>query len=277
MADAPSPDQGHIVQGLRWAADNVEQHLARSSGLEVGQVAILMHLDLHQPATIPDVAAGVGRGYRWAQAFLVDLRRAGLVVRWPSNPARFALSDAGAKVTQEMNAAVWNTITAAHGWPAAVITGKLLDMLSAPLDQTAPIAVPAAPSRLSTATVAAQFLHIEPHILDAWVRSGALPHPPWSEEDLRSMERLRGSVTAVWPELLKGARSGSKFARVTNHLGLTTQKVAAAISRDAALRAELDEALMQGRDPNIKHGRRLAYRQGCWCPDCRTAQLGPAR
>jgi hypothetical protein len=229
MADAPSPDQGHIVQGLRWAADNVEQHLARSSGLEVGKVAILMHLDLHQPATIPDVAAGVGRGYRWAQAFLVDLRRAGLVVRWPSNPARFALSDAGAKVTQEMNAAVWNTITSAHGWPAAIIAGKVLDLLSAPLDQAAPIAVPAAPSRLSTATVAAQFLHIEPHIVDAWVRSGTLPHPPWSEEDLRSMERLRGSVTAVWPELLEGARSGSKFARVTNHLGLTTQKVAAAI------------------------------------------------
>ena len=277
MADAPSPDQGHIVQGLRWAADNVEQHLARSSGLEVGQVAILMHLDLHQPATIPDVAAGVGHGYRWAQAFLLDLRRAGLVVRWPSNPARFALSDAGAKVTQEMNAAVWNTITSAHGWPAAIIAGKVLDLLSAPLDQTAPIAVPAGPSRLSTATVAAQFLNIESHIVDAWVRSGTLSHPPWSEEDLRSMERLRGSVTAVWPELLKGARSGSKFARVTNHLGLTTQKVAAAISRDAALRAELDEALMQGRDPNIKHGRRLAYRQGCWCPDCRTAQLGPAR
>jgi hypothetical protein len=62
MADTPSPDQGHIVQGLRWAADNVERHLARSSGLEVGQVAILMHLDLHQPATIPDVAAAVDRG-----------------------------------------------------------------------------------------------------------------------------------------------------------------------------------------------------------------------
>ncbi|HEY5473620.1 MAG TPA: hypothetical protein VIK32_10565, partial [Candidatus Limnocylindrales bacterium] len=260
-----------------WAADNVEQHLARSSGLEVGHVAILMHLDLHQPATIPDVAVGVGRGYRWAQALLADLRRAGLVVRWPSNPARFALSDAGAKATQEMNAAVWNTIASTHGWPAAVITGKVLDLLSAPLDEAAPIAVPATPARLSKSAVAAQFLGIEPHVIDAWVRSGTLRHPPWSEEDLRSMDWLRGSVTAVWQELLEGARSGGKFARVTNHLGLTTQKVAAAISRDPALRAELDEALVQGRDPKIKHGRRLAYRQGCWCPDCRRAQLGPAR
>ena len=172
---------------------------------------------------------------------------------------------------------MWNKIASTHGWPAAVITGKVLDLLSAPLDEAAPIAVPATPARLSKSAVAAQFLGIEPHVIDAWVRSGTLRHPPWSEEDLRSMDWLRGSVTAVWQELLEGARSGGKFARVTNHLGLTTQKVAAAISRDPALRAELDEALVQGRDPKIKHGRRLAYRQGCWCPDCRRAQLGPAR
>ena len=199
------------------------------------------------------------------------------MVRWPSNPARFALSDSGSKLTQEMNAAVWNTITSTHGWPAAVIAGEVLDLLSAPLDEAARIAVTAAPTRLSKTAVVAQFLRIEPQVIDAWVRSGTLPLPPWSEEDLRSMEGLRGSVTAVWPELLEGARSGHKFAPVTNRLGLTTQKVAAAISRDPALRAELDEALMQGRDPEIKHGRRLAYRQGCWCPECRAAPLGPAR
>jgi hypothetical protein len=57
-------------------------------------------------------------------------------------------------------------------------------------------------------------------------------------------------------------------------VGLTTQKVVSAIGRDPALRAELDAALMEGRDPKIKYGRRLAYRQGCWCPECRRAQLG---
>jgi DNA-binding MarR family transcriptional regulator len=277
MADTPPPDQGHIVQALRTAADNVEQRLAQSSGLEPGQVTILMHLALHEPATIPDVATGVGHGYRWALAVLADLRRAGLVVRWPSNPARFALSDAGTKLAEQMNGAVWNTITSAHGWPAAVIADKVLDLLSAPADEAGPIAVPAAPTRLSKATVAAQFVGVEPHIIDAWVRSGILRPPPWDEEDLRSMNGLRGSVTAVWPELLDGARSGQKFANVANRLGITTQKVASAIWRDPALRAELDEALMQGRDPKIKHGRRLAYRQGCWCPECRTAQLGPTR
>lgn len=90
------------------------------------------------------------------------------------------------------------------------------------------------------------------------------------------MSRLRGSVTAIWPELLDGARAGDKFSSVTTRLGLTTQKVASAISRDPILRAELDDALMQGRDPTIQHGRRLAYRGGCWCwcPECRRAQLG---
>jgi hypothetical protein len=277
MADTPPPHHAGLVHALKVAADNVEQHLARSSGLEVGQVAILVYLDLHQPATIPDVAAGVGRGYRWAQAVLADLRRAGLVVRWPSNPARFALSGAGTKLAEHMNAAVWNAITSAHGWPAAVIASKVLDLLGAELDGTDAVEGQAATTSLNDVAVAARFLGVDPHIIDAWVRSGTLPSPPWNEEDLRSMNGLRGSVTAVWPELLEGARSGYKFASVTNRLGLTTQKVAAAIWRDPALRAELDEALMQGRNPKIQHGRRLAYRQGCWCPECRTAQLGPTR
>jgi len=32
---------------------------------------------------------------------------------------------------------------------------------------------------------------------------------------------------------------------------------------------------MEGRDSKIQHRRRLVYREGCWCPACRTAQLGP--
>lgn len=88
------------------------------------------------------------------------------------------------------------------------------------------------------------------------------------------MKGVGGSVAAVWPELLDGARRGQKFVTVANRVGLTTQKIASAIGRDPALRAELDAALMQGRDPKIQHGRRLAYRQGCWCPECRRAQLG---
>jgi len=71
-------------------------------------------------------------------------------------------------------------------------------------------------------------------VIDAWVRSGTLPPPPWTEEDLHSLSGLRGSVTALWPDLLDGAPGGQKFADVANRVGLTTQKVASAIGRDPA-------------------------------------------
>lgn len=273
MAGTEHPADGHIIAAFRRAADNVEQHLAKEAGLQPSQVAVLMHVALHQPATIPAVAAGIGHGYRWAMADLADLRRAGLVIRWPSNPARFALSDAGTRLADRLNNEVWDTIVSALGWPAAVIAGKVLDILSDPVTDTPATGEPTAPPSLSNAMVAARFLRVEPHVIDAWLRSGTLPPPPWSEEDLRGMSHLPRSVIAVWPDLLEGARSGRKFADVAKHLGVTTQKVAATISRDSALRAQLDEALMQGRDPKIRHGQRLAYREGCWCSECRRAPL----
>gem|GEM_PF-2594129 len=252
----------------------MERRLSRSSGLDPGRLSILLHLRVHQPATIPDVATGVGHGYHWAQAGLAGLRRSGLVIRWPSNPARFALTDAGTKLTDDMNAAVQQTIISALGWPAAVITGRVLDLLRAPVEQAAPVEAPNATTTLSNVVVAAQCVGVEPHIIEAWVRSGSLPAPPWTEDDLHMMNGLRGSIAAFWPDVLDGARAGGKFTTVTKRLGLSTQKVASAIWRDPLLRTQLDDALMQGRDPRIRHGRRLAYREGCWCPECRKAQLG---
>ena len=274
MAVTPPPDHGYLVQALRAAADEVEQQLSLSSGLTPGNVAILMHLAVHQPSTIPDVATAVGHGYHWAQTGLAGLRGSGWVIRWPSNPARFALTDAGTKLAHDMNAAVQRTIISAHGRPAALITGKVLDLLSDPVEEAARVEVPTATTTLSNVVAAAQCIGVEPHVIEAWVRSGSLPAPPWTEDHLHTMAGLRGSVAAVWPDLLDGARAGHKFASMTNRLGLTTQKVASAIWRDPLLRTQLDDALMQGRDPGIRHGRRLAYREGCWCPECRKAQLG---
>jgi hypothetical protein len=229
---------------------------------------------MNQPATIPDVAAGVGHGYRWAQASLRDLREARLVLRWPSNPARFALTDDGAELVEHMNAMVGDAITSAHGWPATVIAGRVLALLSGTPDFWDPAGVATGTAHLSNAVVAARCLGVEPQVVQAWVNSNTLRPPPWTEEDLRGMAKLPGSVAAVWPELLQGARTGHRFADTTKRLGITTQKVASAITRDPALRLELDAALMAGRDPEVEHGRRLAYRRGCWCPECRRAQLG---
>ena len=274
MAVTPPPDHGYLVQALRAAADEVEHQLSLSSGLTPGNVAILMQLAVHQPSTIPDVATGVGHGYHWAQTGLAGLRGSGWVIRWPSNPARFALTDAGTKLAQEMNASVQQTIVFALGWPAAVITERVLDLLRAPVEEAAWLEVPTATTALSNVVVVAQCVGVQPHVIEAWVRSGSLPVPPWTEGHLQMMNGLRGSVAAVWPDVLDGARAGGKFAAVTNRLGLKTQRVASAIWRDPLLRTQLDDALMQGRDPRVQHGRRLAYRAGCWCPECRKAQLG---
>ena len=155
-----------------------------------------------------------------------------------------------------------------------MITGKVMELLGVSTLELAPVMPPIPGTGLSDVSVAAKFIGVEPSVIEAGVRSGSLPPPPWSEHDLKEMVGLGGSVGAVWPELLDGARRGQKFVTVANRVGLTTQKIAAAIGRDPALRAELDDALMQGRDPKINHGRRRTYRQGCWCPECRKAQLG---
>jgi len=141
---------------LRSHGPAIEQQLAKSSGLKPGEVAVITYVALHQPATIPDVASGVGHGYRWAQDVLADLRRAGLVVRWQSGPARFALTDRGMSLAEQMNAAVWKTISSAHGWPAAVITGKVMDLLSASVEQVDPPEAAAGASGISEASVAAE-------------------------------------------------------------------------------------------------------------------------
>lgn len=274
MTDSP-PAKDNVLHALNRAADTVTQQLADSAGRTTTEVEVVAYLLTQEPATIPEVAEGIGHGYRKARDLLADLRTAGLVLRWQSgSPARFALTDAGRVVAEQMNAAVWTAITSAHGWPAAVITGEVMRLLSVSALELAPVKAPDSASRLSDVNVAAQFIGVEPRVIEAGVRSGTLPPPPWSEHDLQGMKGLRGSVAAVWPELLDRARQGQKFVNVANRVGLTTQKVASAIGRDPKLRAELDEALIAGRDPRIHHGRRLAYRQGCWCPDCRRAQLG---
>jgi DNA-binding MarR family transcriptional regulator len=268
---APSPP-GSIVRALRAAADEVERRLAQSSGLHPSQVAILMHLADNQPQTIPEVAGALGHHYRWAQAGLADLRGSGWAIRLPSNPARFALTDAGTALGEEMSATVQQSIVSAQGWPAAEIAWAVVNRLSHPTDDTRRIVVTAPAATLSDFALAALCLGVEPQVIEAWVRSRSLPPPPWTEEHLSTMTGLRGSVAAVWPVLLEGARSNRQFSDVANSVGLTTQKVASAISRDPHLRAQLDDALMQGRDQGIYHGRRSAYRRGCWCPECRSAQ-----
>lgn len=274
MVVTPPPAHGDLVRSLRAAAEMLEQRLALSSGVSPDGITIVLYLAEHQPSSIPDVASAAGRHYRWAQSALAALRGSGWVIRCSAAPTRFALSDAGLVLADGLRTAAQQAIAGVLGWPAAVLTERVLDLLGTPALDVDRIDVRAGTTAMSTVAVAAQCVGVEPRVIEAWVRSGSVPAPPWTEGDLDAMRRLRGSVIAVWPQLLAGARAGGKFSIVTAALGLTTQKVASAMWRDPVLRTQLDDALMVGRDPTVQHGRRLAYRDGCWCPECRRAQLG---
>jgi hypothetical protein len=274
MVVTPPPAHGDLVRSLRAAADMLEQRLTLSSGMSPDGVTIVLYLGEHQPSSIPDVASAAARHYRWAQSGLATLRESGWVIRCSAAPARFALSDAGLVLADGLRTAAQQAIASVLGWPAAVLTERVLDLLRTPARDVDKIDVQAGTAAMSSVAVAAECVGVEPRVIEAWVLSGSVSAPPWTEDDLEAMRRLRGSVIAVWPQLLAGARAGGKFSSVTAALGLTTQRVASAIWRDPVLRTQLDDALMVGRDPTIQHGRRLAYRDGCWCPECRRAQLG---
>jgi hypothetical protein len=274
MVVTPPPAQGDLVRSLRAAADMLEQRLTVSSGMSPDGITIVLYLAEHQPSSIPDVASAAGHHYRWAQSGLAALRESGWVLRCSAAPTRFALSDAGLELADGLRTAAQQAIASVLGWPAAVLTQRVLDLLGTPARDVDKIDVQTQTAATSTVAVAADCVGVEPRVIEAWVRSGSVSAPPWTEADLEAMRRLKGSVIAVWPQLLAGARAGGKFSIVTATLGLTTQRVASAIGRDPVLRTQLDDALMEGRDPTIQHGRRLAYRGGCWCPECRRAQLG---
>jgi hypothetical protein len=274
MVVTPPPAHGDLVRSLRAAADMLERRLTLSSGMSPDGITIVLYLAEHQPSSIPDVASAAARHYRWAQSGLAALRGSGWVIRCSAAPTRFALSDAGLELADGLRTAAQQAIASVLGWPAAVLTERVLDLLGTPARDVDKIDVRAGTAAMSTVAVVAECVGVEPRVIEAWVRSGSVSAPPWTEDDLDAMRRLRGSVIAVWPQLLAGARAGGKFSFVTAALGLTTQRVASAIWRDPVLRTQLDDALMVGRDPTIRHGRRLAYRDGCWCPECRRAQLG---
>ncbi len=194
------------------------------------------------------------------------------MLRKPSKLTWFLLSDSGVTLLTLADTMVWQAMVEAHGQPAALATNAVLAKLTE--WDPDPLAVPPGGTVTSSVEIAAKVTGVQPQVVQAWVRSRAINSGPWSEDDLRTMQGLAGKVDAVWPDLVAGAHRGMRFGTLAVSLGLTTQKVAMFIWRNEDLRTELDEALVTGRDPNVIHGRGRSYRAGCWCPDCRRAQLG---
>ena len=71
-------------------------------------------------------------------------------------------------------------------------------------------------------------------------------------------------------ELLARVAAGEPLPDACDHLGLTQHRVWGWTAFDEMWGPTLDDALTEGRDPDLAHGTAMAYRWGrCRCPECR--------
>lgn len=84
-------------------------------------------------------------------------------------------------------------------------------------------------------------------------------------------------VRRPWPDrapdrLLQLLRDGASMHDACDRIGVTNKQVAAYTRAHPNWNADLNEALMAGRDPDLNHGTYRAYRYDkCRCPECRSA------
>lgn len=83
-------------------------------------------------------------------------------------------------------------------------------------------------------------------------------------EDVR-VEQWRKIAGGLFSLLAAGEDYGSAIAAV----GVTAPAVTAHRRRSTEFAANLDAALMAGRDPLLTHGTSTAWKTRCRCPECR--------
>lgn len=101
---------------------------------------------------------------------------------------------------------------------------------------------------------------------------------------LRSDRRRRHAISrALFPRVLREAvlrelRAGGPLGQVCEVLRIAPAQLHGFARINPWFRAELDEALRAGRDPELDHGSESAYRiHGCRCPDCRKGKAARRR
>lgn len=153
---------------------------------------------------------------------------------------------------------------------------------------------------------AARLLGSSASRIEGLVRRGRLPPPPWREVDLRKAgevgrvrsehgtvsrwragcdcdqcsdahnteiremrrDRREEMLAEVWPGFLADLRSGVLYREACEDFGLPPTGLRRMIRHSPELVSQLDDALMEGRDPDLRHGAATAYRRGCRCPEC---------
>lgn len=91
---------------------------------------------------------------------------------------------------------------------------------------------------------------------------------------LRDYRRQRSidELTPVREQVLNIFRSGGTWSDVFAETGLSQQRLHGIASWNKHWKRDLDRALMEGRDPNLKHGTASAWKSGCRCPECRNSR-----
>lgn len=122
-----------------------------------------------------------------------------------------------------------------------------------------------------------------PHTAANWGAGCRCNHCRQRHNDENRQRRRRDvSDPALSPtvrtQLLRLLSSGVSPVAAARELGVTTQRMYTRRRYDAEWDEQMDDALMQGRDPEITHGTTVGYRYyRCRCPECRAAHHPPQR
>lgn len=88
-------------------------------------------------------------------------------------------------------------------------------------------------------------------------------------------ERRAKSIAALRPhraKILRALAHGRSVDEALLGTGLTPGNLYGIAKWDQEWAAQLDSALLAGRDPRLRHGTEVAYKVGrCRCPECRAA------
>ena len=86
-----------------------------------------------------------------------------------------------------------------------------------------------------------------------------------SREDLLPDPEIREKI-------LHDLRGGSGYRDIQSRYGVTPQRMHGWGSYSKSWAKEFDRATMDGRDPDLIHGRQITLRRGCICPECRNVR-----
>lgn len=106
--------------------------------------------------------------------------------------------------------------------------------------------------------------------------------PGWDEErEPYKVRAEREHRAASWermaphaPVILAGLASGRSPAQMSAMTGVSHQLMFGLARHNPTWADQLEDALIQGRNPALEHGMREAYRHGCRCGQCRALVAG---